>query len=153
MADVATMAINASLRLPRNDIVDNVKRILIVVIVASFAALLGLLFLTNPLQSGPIGILAIFVSLYVLVMGCIALVIYFISRVVSQRRSTSFLLRRPLEKISLLHSYYYASVLALAPVMLMGMGSVGKTGVGELVLVTLFVVAACIYVRKMTIRS
>lgn len=129
------------------------KKILATITIVSLLTFLALLFLTNPLQSGPIGILAVFISLYITVLGCLAFSGFYVSKLLSERRAMTFLLRRPLERMSLLHSYYYASVIALAPVMLLGMGSVGKTGVGEVLLVIIFVVAACVYVRKMTTRT
>lgn len=47
-------------------------------------------------------------------------------------------------------SYYFASVIALAPVMVVGMQSVGEVGLYELLLVILFVGIACVYIAKRT---
>lgn len=106
------------------------------------------LFSTNPHQSGPIGILAFFVALYIALLGVIAFVLYGVSCGLA-RVAPKFWTRRPIESVSLLHSYYYASVLALAPILLVGIGSVGKIDIGEIALVVIFVTAATIYVRRM----
>lgn len=56
--------------------------------------------------------------------------------------------RRPLRPLRFLHAYYYASVIAIAPAMLVGMLSIGGAGMIEIILVVVFIVAACVYIRK-----
>lgn len=126
------------------------KRILTVVTLLAAIVCVAMLFMTNPLQSGPIGILAVFVSLYITLVGVIAFLMHGISRLLAHRQALRAVVRRPFEAISLLHSYYYASALALGPVMLLGIGSVSKISITEITLIVIFVVAACIYIRKMS---
>ena len=45
-------------------------------------------------------------------------------------------------------AYYYSTVLALAPVLLVGLQSVGAVSIYEICLVVLFEVIACVYVSK-----
>ena len=45
-------------------------------------------------------------------------------------------------------SYYYSTVVALVPVIYVGMQSVGGAGLFEIVLLSLFEVLACFYVYK-----
>jgi hypothetical protein len=52
------------------------------------------------------------------------------------------------EVFSLQQSYYYASVLALAPVMIVGARSIGRSGGYDIVLVVLFELIACFYISK-----
>ena len=122
------------------------------VIIVALVGLLVLLEMTNPLQSGPIGILTVLFLLYVVILGVTALLLHFIGRVLV-KLSRVVRTRRPLPSISLLHSYYYATIIALGPIMLIGMGSVGKIDFREVLLVILFEIAACIYVRQRLIRS
>ena len=127
------------------------KRVLGTVTIIALLALGVVLFMTNPSQSGPIGILAVFICLYVVLAGTFSFLIYFGS-VLLARFLPRLLTRRPYEKLNLLHSYYYASVIALAPLMIIGMNSVEKVGFREQALVVIFVIAACVYIRKMTTK-
>jgi hypothetical protein len=58
--------------------------------------------------------------------------------------------RKPSAKkgITLKRAYFFASVLALAPVMLIGMKSIGRANVYEVVLVILFEAVACFYIVR-----
>jgi hypothetical protein len=60
------------------------------------------------------------------------------------------LARRPYQRqhVTLKRSYIYGSVLALAPVLILGMRSIGRAGVYEVVLVVIFEVIACLYIAK-----
>jgi hypothetical protein len=57
-------------------------------------------------------------------------------------------LRRPMKTLSFRRSYYYSTILAAAPVMLIGLQSVGSVGVYEVILILVFVVIGCVYVTK-----
>ena len=46
------------------------------------------------------------------------------------------------------HAYYYASVLALTPVLLLGVKSVGHLGIYEAALIVIFEIVACFYVAR-----
>lgn len=45
-------------------------------------------------------------------------------------------------------AYYYATVIALAPVLLVAMRSIGRGTVWDIVLVMVFEVMACFYIAK-----
>lgn len=45
-------------------------------------------------------------------------------------------------------AYYFSTVIAAAPVMLIGLQSVGSIGIYEILLVALFTVVGCIYISK-----
>ena len=96
---------------------------------------------TSPSTIHPIGILIVFILFYVLALGLLTFLV----------RMIGLLLRiLPYKNnhvaITLQQSYYYASVLALAPVMLVGMRSIGYTRVYDLVLIILFEIIACFYI-------
>ena len=45
-------------------------------------------------------------------------------------------------------AYYFSTVIAAAPVMLIGLQSVGGIGVYEVLLIVLFTAVGCIYISK-----
>lgn len=110
--------------------------------------MLGLLLnLTTPATAGPFGILAIFIFAYLSSLGVMTYFLYGASRVVSHLAS-AFTVKKPLVPIPFKRSYYYSTVVAAAPVMLVGLQSVGAIGVYEFVLVLIFVVIGCLYITK-----
>jgi hypothetical protein len=123
-----------------------------VVTISSIVAMLLLailLYTTAPATAGPLGILIVFILMYVSALGVLTFFLYGASRVVA-RLSRSITVKRPLETISFSRSYYFSSVIALVPVMFIGMKSVGEVGVYEILLVMTFAVIACIYIAKRT---
>ena len=111
--------------------------------------LVGMLYTTTPIEAGPLGILFVFILMYVSALGMLTFLLFGLSRVIA-RLSRSLTVRRPLQVMSLQRSYYFASVLALAPVMFIGMQSVGKVGIYEIILIALFATVGCIYIAKRT---
>lgn len=114
---------------------------------SALVVLLVLLQLTTPATIGPLGLLLVFVMIYVLVLGVLTFFVFGLSRV-GMRLSGLLSLSRPLRPLPLKRAYYYSTVLALAPVMLLGMQSVGTIGVYEVILVVLFTIIACMYIAK-----
>lgn len=118
--------------------------------VAALAVLLLLLNVSSPSEIGPLGILVVFFCLYVVLCGAVMSLLWGGHRVIA-RVAKSLAVRRPLTPMSAQRAYYFASILALGPVMLLGMQSVGgvdATGVG---LVGLFMAIGCIYIAKRTV--
>lgn len=110
--------------------------------------LLGLMLLTTtPATAGPFGLLVIFLTAYLASVGLISFFLYGVSRV-SVYALSGASLRRPPRILPFRRAYYFATVLAAAPVMLVGLQSVGSIGWYELLLVALFVVIGCIYVSR-----
>lgn len=102
---------------------------------------------SSPTSAGPIGILAFFGSLYVLCLAVATFAIYGGSRAVA-RLGKVMSLRRPILPLSFLKSYYFATVVALLPVILLGVQSVGGVGLYDIVLLSLFGLLSCFYVAK-----
>lgn len=118
----------------------------------SVAAAIVLLFFvttTTPVTAGPLGILAVFICLYVVALGALTFLFWGLHRIIV-RLLKPFTVRRPMQAMSLQRAYYFSSVLALAPVMLIGMQSVGTVSVYEVGLVGLFAIIGCIYIAKRT---
>lgn len=108
-----------------------------------------LLQMTKPATVGPLGILVVFILMYVSVLGALTFLMFGISRLIV-RLSTSVTIRRPLQPLTLKRAYYFSSVIALAPVMIIGMQSVGEVGFYDLLLVVIFVSIGCVYIAKRT---
>lgn len=108
-----------------------------------------LLQMTKPATVGPLGILVVFILMYMSVLGALTFLMFGISRLIV-RLSTSVTIRRPLQPLTLKRAYYFSSVIALAPVMIIGMQSVGEVGFYDLLLVVIFVSIGCVYIAKRT---
>lgn len=123
------------------------QRVIALITVASLCLLAIMLVTTTPASAGPFGLLTIFISAYLTALGLISFFLYGISRVVIYA-TAGFTLRKPLQPLSFRRAYYYSTVLAAAPVMLIGLQSVGSIGIYELLLVVAFEVIGCIYITK-----
>jgi Ca2+/Na+ antiporter len=124
-------------------------RIIVSTSVAAALLLVALLQTSTPSSIGPLGILLIFILIYVSVLGVLTFLLFIVSKIV-RKLSESFTVKRRLEGLTLKRSYYFSSVIALAPVLLIAMQSIGRVGVYEFLLVILFVVVACTYISKRT---
>ena len=108
---------------------------------------LGLMNLTTPDTVGPLGVLAFFVCLYIAIVCLLYIILLALLRGLGKIiRSAKY--GMVIEQITGWKLYYYASVLALAPVILLGMQSVGEVGVLEIGLLILFETLACFYITK-----
>lgn len=116
-------------------------KVLALITLGAFVLLSALLQSTSPSTIHPLGILIVFVLLYLLALGVLTFFMYGIARVIVR-------LRRHEQTVTLQQVYYYASVLALAPVMVIGMRSIGHAGWYDIVLVVVFEVVACFYIAK-----
>lgn len=117
-------------------------------IIGGIVALCGLILIfqaTSPSAVGPLGILAVFVFFYIFSVCVITPMALFFSKI--QGRLVH-LNRRTMSSLSFRRAYYYASVIALIPTILLAIRTVGEVGVYDIALVFLFVVVACIYISK-----
>lgn len=125
------------------------QRSLALITIASLCLLGTMLMTTTPASAGPFGLLVIFMSAYLALVGLISFFLYGVRRVMGYA-SAGFTVRRPLRPLPFRRAYYFSTVLAAAPVLLISLQSVGGVGLYELILVTLFVVIGCVYVSKRT---
>jgi hypothetical protein len=123
------------------------QRIIAIITGASAIVLSLMLVLTTPASAGPFGLLIIFITAYLTFLGLISYFLYGITRL-AVYVTASFTLRKPLRALSFRRSYYFSTVLAAAPVMLIGLQSVGSVGIYEVILVIVFEVIGCVYVAK-----
>lgn len=124
-------------------------RILTISLIAGTMLLVILLQTTTPATIGPLGILLIFVLMYVSVLCVLTFLLCTLSRFVA-KISSSVTVKRPWRELTLVKSYYFSSVIALGPVMLIGMQSVGEVSFYEVMLIVVFIVISCVYIAKRT---
>lgn len=123
-------------------------KFLAVIGVLSALVLFVVLQITSPSTIHPVGLLGVFILLYVTVGVVTLYVLYYGSRAVSRAIASMNGSRGRPSTLTMQRAYIYATVIALAPVILLGMRSVGSYGVVDLVLVLLFEVIACFYIWR-----
>ena len=122
----------------------------IAIMTAVSVVMLGVLLVTTtPLSTGPLGILGFFVFMYMAALGVLTFFIRGISYIVPKLLPVRNK-RWKERELTFRESYYYASVVALAPVMLVAMLSVGHIGIYQILLILVFVVTAWLYVSSRT---
>jgi hypothetical protein len=124
-------------------------RIVAVISIVSSIVLIVLLHTTAPTTIGPLGILMVFILMYLSALGMLTFLIYEGRRLLSKMLSYR-VIKRTISQWSIGRSYYYASIIALAPVMFVGMQSVGEVGAYDVLLLMLFLAIACVYITKRT---
>lgn len=102
---------------------------------------------TTPATAGLFGVLIIFFFAYLSSLGLVTFFLFFISHAVN-RVFYAIDTKKSFQALSFKRSYYYSTVIAAAPVMLVGLQSVGAIGLYEFILVLIFVVVGCLYVSK-----
>lgn len=122
-------------------------KFLFFVFVISLALLSVLMTTTTPGMAGATGILGVFVLAYLALLSALTFFMYGVSRIIV-RFSKTVTTRKPLQPMSMKLAYYYATVVALAPVILVSMQSVGSLGAYETGLVVVLVIIGCVYVTK-----
>ena len=124
-------------------------KVLIIMSALSAAVLFLVVNTTTPKSAGAIGVLGVFVLGYIVMLGCMSFAIYGMSKAAAGVVNR-IAVRRPVFPLSLKKSYYYASVIALAPVIIISLQSVGSVGLYELVLILLLIGMGCLYVARRT---
>lgn len=123
-----------------------------IIVSSVFVAILLLIMLletTTPSSIGPVGLLGVFFLLYVVALGCVTEVIWVGSKVVYWVRKR-LMTKQPPTILSLQKAYYYSTVLALGPIMMIAMKSIGSLGRYEVVLIVLFMGVGTLYISKRT---
>lgn len=124
------------------------KLLLITGLVAT-GLLLLIVNMTTPSTSDATAILAVFLLGYIVVVIATTYLLWVIDRIIL-RVGKEFGILKPRDPLRLRRSYYFASVIALAPIIIISLQSVGGIGVYEICLIALFVGLGCLYVAKRT---
>jgi len=124
-----------------------------IVISTAIAAVLLTLLLqtTGPSTAGPLGLLAVFFLIYVIILGVTTEALWIGSGVVQTvaRRFTS---KRPPGRLSLAKAYYLSTMLALGPVMALALQSIGSLGPYESILIAMFIMIGLLYISRRSSR-
>jgi len=107
----------------------------------AFVLLSALFQSTSPSSIHPLGILFVFLLIYVLVLGVLTFLLYGFILLVAK-------VRKKADHLSFRRTYLFASVFALAPIMIVGMSSIGRMGIYEFLLIMAFETVACFYVAR-----
>lgn len=124
-------------------------KILVVIGVAAAIGLGYVLNSTSPVEAGATGVLAVFLLSYIVSVVVLTFFIFLTYKLMlhlfySDRTGHAG------QQLSLRKAYYYASILALGPVILVSLRSVGQAGIVQLLLVLALLVLGCLYVSRQT---
>ncbi len=122
-------------------------RIIATISLASLCVLSAMLTFVSPADAGPFGLLVMFITAYLTFVGLISFFLFGANRLIILI-SSGMTLRKPVPRFEFKRAYYYSTVLAAAPVMLVGLQSVQAVGPYELALVVIFEVVACVYINR-----
>ena len=120
--------------------------------IVGVAAAIGLGYLllsTTPAEAGAVGVLGVFLLFYVVSVVVLTFFIFWFYKLL-QRVFYSDRTGQAGRELSMRRAYYFASVLALTPVMFMGLRSVGKLDLVTVGLVCVLMALGCLYVSKQT---
>jgi hypothetical protein len=124
------------------------SKIILISLIASPLLLIAFLQTTTPATSGPLGILLVFILMYTSLLSLLTYLVFYTVNLVN--KLATFFMSKGLGDMSFVRSYYFSSVFALAPVIFIGMESVGRVGLYEVVLIGIFMIVAGVYVAKRT---
>lgn len=120
-----------------------------VVGIVSAVTLLYILQTTTPTEAGAMGVLAVFLLSYVMLTVAFTFFIFWLYRLIA-KVFYSDKVTGANEAFSLRKSYYYSSILALGPVMMVSLRSVGKDGPAEYLMIAFLLFLGCVYVSRQT---
>jgi hypothetical protein len=95
---------------------------------------------TSPLRNGPLSVLVTFVLIYLLITStlfCVTLVILKVARFLGWHKTL------PSKTV-----YYLVSVIALGPVFVLALNTLGQLEIKDVILVILLLIVGCFYVLR-----
>lgn len=116
-------------------------KILALVTLLSAVVLSAILQTTSPSTIHPMGILAVLVMFYLSTVGTLTFFMLWVYRLAARRTAIG-------RSVQVTQLYYYASVLALAPILLVGLRSIGRGSIWDIILIVAFETVAIIYITK-----
>lgn len=114
-----------------------------------FLILLGILNAVDPVSAGPVGILVVFIIIYLIVASLLFTILHLGVRVVSAqivKRNKRVTVRA--YRLGVRKAYYIASAVAFGPVLLLALNSVRQLKLTDILLVGAFLVLAIFYINK-----
>lgn len=123
------------------------SRILFFIWLLSLFILIYILGFTTPTQIGAVGVLIVFLLFYVVSTITATYFVYIANRIVLQLFFADVVNIKS-KSMSLKKAYYFGSVFALGPVMMISLQSVGGVGLGSFVLVCFLLILGRLYVSR-----
>jgi hypothetical protein len=124
-------------------------RLLVITGLVSAGLLLILLTSIAPADAGAFGILAVFLLSYVSLLSVLTFVLWATVKLID-RVGRDFHVLKKTNSLPLKKAYYYSTVVALGPIIIISLQSVGSVSIYELGLVVTFITLGCIYVARRT---
>ena len=124
------------------------KKITTITSLVSLCLLIVCLNVTSPSTANPFEILLIFIFAYMSSLGVVTYLIFGINQLLAYMLPLLVVSKKSYNRLTFNSSYYYATIIALAPILLMGMQSVGVVNIYGILLVLIFVFIGCLYVAK-----
>ncbi len=114
-----------------------------------FLILLGVMNTVDPISAGPLGILFVFVLIYLIVASLLFTILHWGVRFVSSQ-IVKYNKRVTIRayKMGVRKAYYIASAVAFGPVLLLALNSVRQLKPTDILLVGVFLVLAIFYISK-----
>lgn len=112
---------------------------------------LALIYILNtipPARAGAAGVLGVYVLLYGTLVATMTFAVYYGALLVGYMIGADT--SRPAHQPSFKKAYYYASVVALGPIVCISLKSVGKLDALGIVLTLVLLIVGCIYVSRQT---
>lgn len=123
------------------------KKIINSVGIISIATLLVLVNITSPTSGGPVVIFGVFLLIYLFFMAVLSNILYYVP-LLFKRIQKALRIKSKKSNLDFKKAYYFGSVIALGPVILIALNSVGSLGLYEIILTVLFISLCCFYVAK-----
>ena len=123
------------------------SRILFFIWLLSLFILIYILGFTKPTQIGAVGVLIVFLLFYVVSTITATYFVYIANRIVLQLFFADVVNIKS-KSMSLKKAYYFGSVFALGPVMMISLQSVGGVGLWSFVLVCFLLILGSLYVSR-----
>lgn len=118
------------------------KKIIAATTLAGALGALAIVYLTTPATIHPIGLLVFFICVYAVVLGGVAALLFGLQHLYKQ------IAPRQHTPVTLVGAYEYATVIALGPVILLALQTVGRVRLIDVLLTTIFVILGCFYVSR-----
>ena len=123
-------------------------KILIIVGLAAAGLLFVILTTVAPSTAGAFGILVVFLLSYIATLSAFTFALWLLGQFIAKINGRFKKRVGAKNAVTLKRAYYYSSILALAPVIIISLQSVGEVGLYEIGLVGLFLILGCVYVAK-----
>lgn len=118
------------------------KKVIAITTLLGLVGALLIVYLTTPATIHPIGLLVFFICVYAVVLGAVTVMVYLIQRIL--QRFT----RYKHTELRLIDAYEYATVIALGPVILLALQTVGRLQFVDVLFTAIFVGLGCFYIAK-----